>query len=777
MLIGASNGLSRLSSDQGSRLEHLNLPGIRKVRSIVRRRDGTVWIASETGVSRIEMFPNGRVQEAERITERDGLPAGEQMHLMEDHQSGLWGAVMGSGVYRIGDALLVRYDALAPYRIESIFEDDDHELCVRSANRGIDYFHVFINGRFVPVGLRFPREIVNVGWGWNQWGLQTRGGDWFIPTGSGLVRFPKTNRAQNLTRMNGAEVLNAKFQRPISIFRLFEDRAQDLWLATIAPNRLIHWDRKADRVTAFDGEYGSPANELSTVIRQSDNGDLWIGTYGGGVFRFRGDRFENFVPVSAASDQQIRDLLIDRVGRVWIATARDGLLRCDNPKSSHPVFVRYTTRDGLITDSMRSLTEDEQGFIYAGTVRGVERIDPRFSGGGHQHITHFTSTDGLPEAEQSVAFRDSGGHLWFGTLAGIAEFTPSEQKRSTAPQAYITRVRIRGEEIPLPLNGALDLGLHLGASANQLEIEYGGVDLRSARTLRYQYRLTGIDTQWSELKEERTVNYARLPGGSFRFEVRAVDAELQSSLHPAAIKLNVDSPFWQRWWFVVSILAAIAAIGQSAYRYRVHQLLELERIRTRIATDLHDDIGATLSQISILSEVARRGTAPEILDDIAHISRVAVQEMSDIVWSVSPRHDGMEALVHRMRRFAGDTLGAADIELDFQVFNLPHEMDSALIIRRPLYLIFKEVINNIARHSGARRATVNLHVDRSYLRIKISDDGRGFDPTAQSSGEGLSNIARRTRDLGGHAAWDTAPGAGTRFSASLPLQPPRSYQK
>jgi len=469
--------------------------------------------------------------------------------------------------------------------------------------------------------------------------------------------------------------------------------------------------------------------------------------------------------------------LIDRLGRVWIATARDGLLRCDNPQSSHPVFVRYTTRDGLLTDSMRSLTEDDQGFIYAGTVRGVERIDPRFSGDGHQRIMHFTSTDGLPEAEQSVAFRDSGGHLWFGTLAGIAEFTPSEQKRSTPPQAYITRVRIRGEEIPLPVNGALDLGLHLGASGNQLEIEYVGVDLRSARTLRYQYRLGGIDTQWSELKEQRTVNYARLPGGSFRFEVRAVNAELQFSLHPAAIELNVDAPLWQRWWFVASILAAVAAIVQAAYRYRVNQLLELERIRTRIATDLHDDIGATLSQISILSEVARRGSAPEILGEIADISRVAVQDMSDIVWSVSPRHDGMESLVHRMRRFAADTLGAADIELDFQVLNLPDDIDVALAIRRPLYLIFKEIINNIARHSGARRATVTLHVDRSYLRIDISDDGRGFDLTAQANGEGRSNVARRTRDLGGHAAWDTAPGAGTRFSAALPLKPPRSYRK
>jgi signal transduction histidine kinase len=211
----------------------------------------------------------------------------------------------------------------------------------------------------------------------------------------------------------------------------------------------------------------------------------------------------------------------------------------------------------------------------------------------------------------------------------------------------------------------------------------------------------------------------------------------------------------------------LLAAGSALYNFRVRNLLAMERLRVRIATDLHDDIGASLTQISILSEVARRSGAVSALTDIAEIARAVVQDMSDIVWAVNPRHDRLEDLVNRMRRFAGDTLG--DIDFRFEAVNLPGERSVPLNIRRPLYLVFKEAVNNVARHSGAGDVGIRLSVQGQSLLLRVDDDGRGFSVGKAATGEGLLNIRRRMRESGGSAEWDSHPGGGTRFRALFPM--------
>jgi signal transduction histidine kinase len=308
----------------------------------------------------------------------------------------------------------------------------------------------------------------------------------------------------------------------------------------------------------------------------------------------------------------------------------------------------------------------------------------------------------------------------------------------------------------------------LGSDRNQLEVEYAGVDLRSVASLRYQYRLVGVDNAWSPPVDRLSVNYASLPSGKLRFEVRAVTGDGQMSWRPAGFDLAVEAPLWRRAWFLVLAAVMIVALGTALYNYRVRQLLAMERLRTRIATDLHDDIGASLTQISILSELARRSPGREVLDDVAGIARGLVQDMSDIVWAVNPRHDRFDDLVHRMRRFASDTL--SDLELRFDTAHLPADIVVPLDCRRPLYLVFKEAVNNVARHSEATRAEIHITVEESWLKLVVEDNGRGFDPAApRRSGEGLNSIRKRLRDVSGRAEWESASGRGTRFTAALPL--------
>ena len=457
---------------------------------------------------------------------------------------------------------------------------------------------------------------------------------------------------------------------------------------------------------------------------------------------------------------------------MWIASSRAGLFRCDNPGDETPRFQRYTVREGLSADSTRSLVEDLDGFIYVGCTRNVDRIDPS-APIESRRIRHITPAEGLPDSENNVAMRDRRGHLWFGTLHGLAEFDPSQTTSAPPADVYLTRVRVRGDEAPLPWEGARQFALDLPADRNQVEIEWVGADLRSAESLRYQYRLAGVDDdRWSEPADRLSVNYATLPAGRHRFEVRAVNEFGEGASHPAVMLLDVAAPLWRRWWFLLSALLALGTMAAGMYNYRVGHLLAFERLRTRIATDLHDDMGSNLTQISILSEVAarREGGGSSALTDIAGIARQMVEEMNDIVWAVNPRHDRLEDLTYRMRRFAGDTLSGAGIDLRFDSEGLPEGLSVPLEARRPLYLVFKEAVNNIARHSKATNAVVHVSVADGVLKLVLEDDGRGFDPATVLRGEGLRSMAIRMKGVGGAAEWSPAPGGGARFAASLPLR-------
>ena len=293
-----------------------------------------------------------------------------------------------------------------------------------------------------------------------------------------------------------------------------------------------------------------------------------------------------------------------------------------------------------------------------------------------------------------------------------------------------------------------------------MEVTFSGTDTRPMASLRYQYRLIGGDAEWSQLTEHTTVNYTNLASGRLRFEVRSYNADgVMSRVRCGCRSARGRARFEQRrWWFLALVAALLAGAVYTLERYRLHQAMAIERLRLRIATELHDDIGANLSQIAILSEVARRDDSMSMLAEVPAIARETVVLMSDIVWAVNPRHDGFDELLLRMRRFASDTLGAADIDLDFA------EPESGFIIplelRRLVYLVFKEAIHNIAKHSGATSAIVNIAFKGSELRMEIADNGNGFDQVASRSGR--RRWPQQYRPAGARGARHRAMGNGAR---------------
>jgi ligand-binding sensor domain-containing protein len=742
--------------------------------AVVRRRDGTLWLASGPSLIRVEERPDGGLEPLARFGVEEGVPHQWIDRLVEDSQGNLWGSTEGLGIFRVAVSGFQAYyenDGLGTARISSIFEDLEGDLCVTTSvenfSRPPSHLKVKRGDVFERVEIQPGPGFLAWGWGWNQYGLQAHNGEWWFPSENGLYRYASAREPRDL---NGRAPVRV-YQRDENggmdgVFRVFEDSRGDIWFSLIERHQLIRWERATGRFHRWSAAEGWPREAIATVIRQSPGGTFWIGTFSE-VLRLRGGRIEDVRLATREDFSVVRDLHIDRRGRVWVATANNGLYRCDNPEDAAPAFRHYTTREGLSSSSTRSLAEDQAGFLYVGTVRGVDRIDPRAPVEGG-NVRHYTAADGLPDAEQNVALCDRRGHLWFGTLHGLAEFDPAQDATPPPPRLYIRRLRVRGEEIPLPWAGTSHLALDLGPDKNQIEIEFAAADLRAASSLRYQYRLEGVDADWSAASTRSSVNYANLPPGKRSFAVRALGASGQIGESEAGVTLTLAAPVWRRWWFLASAGLAAGLTVYWLYNYRVQHLLAMERLRTHIATDLHDDIGASLTQISLLSEVGQRDASRNVLAEIAQISRDLGREMADIVWAVSPRHDRFDALAYRMRRFAEDAL--PDGQVAFDAAGLPGDLSLAIEYRRPLFLVFKEAVNNVARHSGATRLTVRLAVTDGVLRMVVEDNGSGFDPAGEDAGEGLNSIQRRMKNLGGKAEWETESGRGTKFTATLPLR-------
>ena len=774
MLLSATNGLFRLSrSGDGYSLTRIPGKGLTRVNVVMQRHDGSIWIGGNGGAQRIDVDAAGNLQVLEFYRVDDGLPSSEVTGLKEDAEGNLWGATEGAGLFRIAAGGFVTYfakDGLRVDRIASILEDGEKRVIVETSWGSFPDFHVRIGDRFQGIPVMHPASVNYMGWGWSQLSTRTQTGEWWIPTGLGILRFPRLARLEDISHTAPRFYGEQSSTGCREIFRMFGVASGDLWFTCVDPHRaLIRWQRSTDTFRAFDESDGWSDAQAAVAFRQAPNGTVWVGTSSWAV-RYRNGRFERFPLNEGRSEPLLKDLMVDHTGRVWIGTEYAGLLRCDNPDDAHPVFRQYTVRQGLSTNAVQTVVEDNGGFIYAGTAVGVDRIDPE-APIESRRIRHFTSADGLPDTQLTTSFRDSRGHLWFGSLHGLSEFDPASLPRHAPPQVYVMRIRVRGEDMALPWGGARKASLDLAPDRNQVEIEYAGTDLGSAASLHYQYRLYGVDPDWSAPVDRTTVNYASLPSGRFHFDVRAVNPDGQVSQEAATIDLLVETPIWRRWWFVVSASLLLAVVAAKVYDYRVRNLLAIERLRIRIATDLHDDIGASLTQISILSELARRSRAEAVLSDIANIARDLSQDMSDIVWAVNPRHDRFEGLLHRMRRFANDTLAGAEIDVTFEAERLPSDLAVPLDARRPLYLVFKEAVHNVARHSGATRAAVRLSLEGAWLKLTVEDNGRGFDPAAEHSGEGVASIQRRLREFGGKASWDSLPSGGTRFVAVMPLRP------
>jgi signal transduction histidine kinase len=353
---------------------------------------------------------------------------------------------------------------------------------------------------------------------------------------------------------------------------------------------------------------------------------------------------------------------------------------------------------------------------------------------------------------------------------GLAKLV--SEKAADAPPVFVTGLRLAGRSQPVSALGERDLMLsNLGTTQNQLQIDFAAFGASPGDGLRYQYRLQGADEAWGTPDDQRTVTYARLAPGRYHFQVRAVNGDGGTAAAPATITFVIPSPLWARWWFVVTGVLLSTVLVNALYRRRLARLLEMANLRTRIATDLHDDIGANLTRIALLSEVARQGQAGvEVsMASIARIARESVSSMSDIVWAINPARDSLLDLVRRMRQHADELFTLRDIGLNFRTPGAGDSLKLGVDVRRDLLLIFKEAVHNAARHSECSHVDIDLRVEGARLVLSVSDNGTGFDTSEENDGHGLASMTRRADRLRGTLDVRSFETGGTSVTLSIPL--------
>ncbi len=478
---------------------------------------------------------------------------------------------------------------------------------------------------------------------------------------------------------------------------------------------------------------------------------------------------------------QPRALAFDDEGHLWIGTRLRGVFVLSLASDPPALLASFSTRDGLPSDHVPALAIARAAaparappVVWLGTGRGLVRFDP-----ATRALRVYGSEDGLAGNTVLDLLLEVGGRLWIATTGGLGVLDVHEAERARAlPRVYVAEVAAGGRAATPPPSGARELdGVVVPSDRRELVARFEGVDLASGRALRFEHQLEGADRGWSAPEPGSTVSYAGLARGRYALSMRAIAPDGRRS-EAATVRFEVLAPLWQRPWAVALGLLGVAVAGALAHRARVARTLALERMRTQIATDLHDDAGANLAQIAILAEVARQGApggdAP-LLTDVAELARATRSSIADLVWAVDPRRDTLLDLVQRVRGVATN-LFESGARLDFRA--PPSEALAAIELdpsaRRHLLFLLQEALNNASRHAGARSVEVAFELAPGRLPrrliVRLRDDGRGFDPGAPTEGHGLASMRRRARSMGAAFALESAAGRGTTLDLDVPLE-------
>jgi ligand-binding sensor domain-containing protein/signal transduction histidine kinase len=593
---------------------------------------------------------------------------------------------------------------------------------------------------------------------------------------------------QQLFELNGSAFVPVGIPRNISA--MFQDRSGKVWVGTEDGLVLLN----GQSLKLFSVRDGLPSADIHAIADDAD-GNLWVGT-AGGLACLRDGKITSFHKSDGLPSENISALLADSQGVLWVGTRGSGLARFAN---NH--WTNYTASAGLAGNSIGYLLEDNADNLWIGSNSGLTRVAKKslndFATGATNSINCrvYVEQDGLPtrectEGSQPAACATADGTLWFPTTRGLVFVKPSALKRNLLePPIVIESVLVDSIRQSTNLFGASPSEVIIPPGKRNLEIHYASLNLGAADRSRYRYRLNEQQkTAWTDdSSANRVASYPKLPPGTYQFEVTACNEDGVWSSHPATLAVIVQPALWQKAWFRGLIAAGLLAVIAGLVYYFSTQKLQrqlallrqqeaLEHERARIARDLHDQLGANLTQVALLAEMAEtdKNIPAEVEDHARQITQTAretTKALDEIVWAVNPSNDTLEGLVNYSGKYAQEYFALAGLR--YRV-DIPSQLPDVTLppdVRHNLFLAFKESVNNVVKHAQATEVHVRLQLNPESFTLEIEDNGRGPAGAEQKSGRnGLRNMRKRMEDVGGNFSIGPAAGQGTMVRLSAPIK-------
>ena len=423
---------------------------------------------------------------------------------------------------------------------------------------------------------------------------------------------------------------------------------------------------------------------------------------------------------------------------------------------------------GSTTAKLKGSLKTTAGNIWIGNHEGLYCFNT-----SNNRLIRFTINDGLlsNNTVDRIFITNDKRELLVGHLQGINLVKIDEVlKRADAPPLVINSFKIHQTEHQLDYSRLVKLR----PSQNAFSVDFVALNYRKQDDNQYAYYLEGFEEDWNYIGSKHVAYYTNLSPGEYTLHMKAGDAFGNWNEDTLQMRIEVLPTFFQTVWFKIVVSLFIAGILYAFYRYRINQLLHLQQVRNRISADLHDELGSTLSGISIMGSLAKKGMADQrtsgalvdrIMEDVRQISG----SLDDIVWNISPKNDSLSSLIARMTRYASELFEAKQIVFKFDIPERLGDIKLSMEQRRNIYLIFKESVNNLAKYSKCSHAEVRIRLDKKTVSLIVKDDGVGFDPNAPTDRNGLRNLRERAQNLRGGIDIQSGFGKGTSIILEFPV--------
>jgi len=743
--------------------------------ALMEDRSGAVWVG--TSSSGLFRYADGRF-------EKVPTSHGEILSLLEDREGNLWVGTGGGGLDEVRPrvAELEAADAGLPLpTVQSICEDKQGGLWATTQN---ELLVCRTNGAWVTISNVADWPGVRV----TCVAADQKGGVWIGTKDRGILylsggHFTVWRKANGLA----GHIIHA----------LMVSSKGDVWIGQGSPESL-----QCLRQGAFKDFQLPPNIGIIRAIAEDTKGDICLGTSKGALLRVRNDEVVNETPGTSSDPLSIRCLCATPDGALWIGYAGGGLGWL---KDGH--YRRMGMEQGLEDYYISQITDDGRGWLWFGADHGIFKVRLQelqaLTEGRATRVksVHYGKEEGLPNLQANFGdspgtLKSRDGRLWLPMRTALAVVDPAKLcEDSQPPTVLLKRVAVDGQPVAVyadirPARDALNLAkpageLTLPPGHHRLDFEFTAPSFTAPENVQFRYHLDGVDDGWIEAGTQRSAGYSRLPAGNYRFRVSACNSAGVWAENAATLGFSVTPFIWQRWWFRLAVLSgftlsvAIIARYVSVRRLRIklralEQQAALERERARIAKDIHDDLGGSLTQVELLLGMALEdrtvpGRMEECVRQVSSTVRQVGESLDEIVWAVNPRNDTLPDLIEFIGQFAVEFLHTAGLRCRVDLPDNPLPQQVSPEVRHNLFLVLKEALNNIARHAEASEVRLRIAINEEALNITLEDNGKGFEGTPSGTGaDGLHNMQQRMSAIGGICRIESKPGFGTSITLILP---------